>query len=242
MRSTRMKALLALGATAGAWASADARRTEIDSNGTTVYQGYCDLNGDDCTPVSLGYSVDFGSGPLSSVLIYGNGLLTFGNTVAKFGDFSNSLADYGVPTVSLGLNSDTTTDFFGSNDEVFLQTARLTLGPAGQIDALWEICRVNTVLTCTRQYELTLTKTALGYDAVGIYDKVPQTLLSGFSVPGGTTDEAARARTAFSIPATFGIAAPVPEPATWATLVLGFGLIGGTLRRKAVANRRAATS
>jgi hypothetical protein len=39
----------------------------------------------------------------------------------------------------------------------------------------------------------------------------------------------------FSYDVTFGDAAPrgVPEPATWAMMILGFGLVGGALRRRA---------
>ena len=38
--------------------------------------------------------------------------------------------------------------------------------------------------------------------------------------------------------ALFGIAvAPVPEPGTWAMMILGFGLVGGMMRRRTGAIR-----
>ena len=36
-------------------------------------------------------------------------------------------------------------------------------------------------------------------------------------------------------PVSYGLAAPVPEPATWALMIGGFGLAGSALRRKALA-------
>ena len=43
--------------------------------------------------------------------------------------------------------------------------------------------------------------------------------------------------------AIFGIAIQsVPEPATWAMMILGFGLVGGAMRRRASISRAARTS
>ena len=203
---------------------AAARRTVIDSNGQLNLSGYCDSNGDDCTPVNLGYSVDFGSGRLTSILIYGNGLLTFGPQVAVFSDFQGSLANYGVPVISPGINPDIGPDSFGKDG--FFQSATLTLGPGGVINADWFYCQGPA--NCVDNYSLKLTPQAGGFLVVGSFPTLPVINAGGYAIPGITNVHYDVLPDSFVIPATFGT---VPEPATWAMALVGFGMIGGVARR-----------
>lgn len=60
-------------------------------------------------------------------------------------------------------------------------------------------------------------------------------IASSFANPDALTDS-------FKLKAvSFDVAAPVPEPATWATMILGMGGIGGIMRRKAAARARVRT-
>lgn len=224
MRKTVTRLLPILLAAGLVVSPATARRTVVDGNGSKVLSGYCDSNGDDCTPVSLGYSVDFGSGPLTSVLIYGNGLLSFGPKVAVFSDYVNSLADYNVPIVSPGMNP--LIDFDSQGVEGFVQSATLTIGAGGVLNADWYSC--NTPSDCADHYSLTLTPQAGGYRAVGGFQTLPDVASGGYAIPGVANVHYDILPDSFVIPATFGV---VPEPSAWAMAVVGFGLIGGVTRR-----------
>ena len=224
MRKAVLKLLPALILGLAIASPASARRTVIDGSGPLTLGGYCDFNGDDCTPVNLGYSVDFGSGRLTQILIYGNGLLSFGPNVANLAAFNDSLADFGVPVVSPGLNPEVGSDSLGVDN--FLQSATLTLAPGGVIKADWFSCPLPS--TCTDDYSLTLTPTAGGYLAVGGFQTLPQVAAGGYSIPGVANVHYDILPNSFVIPATFGT---VPEPATWAMAMVGFGLVGGLARR-----------
>ena len=108
--------------------------------------------------------------------------------------------------------------------------------------------------------------TAFGIDVIGLGDvgvttfsinngSGPQTLVSGYSAPGGAVTFAGIIDSAGFTQVTFSGTAPndgvffdrlrfggapggggaVPEPATWAIMILGFAGIGATLRRRRAA-------
>lgn len=54
--------------------------------------------------------------------------------------------------------------------------------------------------------------------------------------PAGVSSDDGLAVDDFSLTASLGAVAAVPEPATWAMMMSGFGLIGGSLRRRRRAN------
>jgi hypothetical protein len=235
---------------------AAARRTAIDQqpDGSVLpfeLGGYCDRNGDECDGTGLGYSVKLGAGdPVDKIFIHGNGILTFGRAIdfsehpaggtTSFNDIifdgnNPSLASYGVNLISVGQNN--ALDFFSGNN--FFQSAKLTFGPAGKITAEWFTCFTPTSETScpsTDQQFLFLTPTIKGYSAVITSGNNPSD--AGFVIDGAFTQQQPEQR--FLIPAEFtGLDFPsaVPEPASWATLIAGFGLAGASLRR-----RRAATA
>ena len=202
-----------------------AERTVIDGGGQLTLSGYCDTDGTGCVPVDLGYGVNFGSGVLTKVLIYGNGILTFGPTVAKFSDYMGNFANYGVPVVSAGVNPDTGADSFGHVS--LYQSAKLTIGATGALTARYYYCQGPT--NCADNYILTLTPGAGGYTDNIQYFNLPVVKINGYSIPGVTNQNFFTLPTTFFIPAVFSSA--VPEPRSWMLMILGFGLIGGWLRR-----------
>lgn len=205
---------------------ANAGRTVIDSSGQLNLSGYCDTNGEDCVPIDLGYNVDFGSGNLNKILIYGDGKITFGPTVANFSDYMGNYGNYGVPVVSAGINPGEGPDSFG--DISLYQSAELTLGPAGAITARYYYCQGPA--NCVDNYIMTLTRQATGYDVNITYLTLPVVKINGYAIPGVTNQNFYDLPTNFFIPATFSTAA-VPEPTTWGLMLLGFGMIGASLRR-----------
>lgn len=235
-----------------AFAPAQARRTAIDQNPETgnpinyTIGGYCDINGDDCGTIGLGYTVKLGSGAaLDSIAIHGNGILSFGSAIDFNGyaseegpSFAEQIgngeppapASYGLNLVSVGQNIGL--DF---QSYAFLQSARVNVSPLGKITAQWFTCFTPTSSSScpdTALQTLTLTPgkngfTALITGAQAGYDS------PGYVIDGVFTPQAFG--TSFLIPAEFtGLEFPsgVPEPASWAMLIAGFGLTGAALRRR----------
>ena len=238
-------------------APAEARRTAIDAQydpETDTYTpinftlgGYCDLNGDECSAsdgTALNYTVRLGTGEaVSNIFIHGNGILSFGSAIDFFGYPADSalsfneiinnyepvaLASYGLNLVSIGQNNEV--DFESSG--AFLQSARLSVGTGGVITAEWFTCYTpSSFSSCpsSGQQFLTLTPGVNGYTALfsgGGEDR-------GYVIDGNFT--ASPSGTAFLIPAEFtglDFTTGVPEPTSWAMLVIGFGLAGASLRRR----------
>jgi hypothetical protein len=229
-----------------------AGRTAIDQtpDGTPIYatiSGYCDINGDDCgdgSGIFLPYQVSIGGSDFTNrIIVQGNGILTFGGAFPFFDDAgvkdsiydqNNNggpgplLTDYGLTLVSAGQSNSLD---FGS---AFFQSASLeAFAATGAIQASWFICYAPTAPgVCPRSnpYSLTLTPTQGGFS--GHFDFAngsPEGSDRGY-VSGGVftqTDDD------FFLPATFqGLTLSVPEPATWAMLVAGFGLTGAAMRRQ----------
>lgn len=206
---------------------ASARRTAIDSTGTTETSGYCDLNGDDCdTGFVLPYYVDFGSGFTNLAFVHGNGILSFGAAI-DFSAYADASGDYNLPgtigaypgnVFAAALKNSYDPNFFDpdpirADQNVFLQAGKLEM----QGDAIlgtWFGC--NGPSDCfVNPYTLLMT---------------PQD--GGFLVSYGSTSFLAPAR--FRFDAEPGA---VPEPATWAMLIAGFGMVGASMRRRRGAHR-----
>ncbi|WP_225883303.1 PEPxxWA-CTERM sorting domain-containing protein [Sphingomonas aliaeris] len=239
-----------IGASALAMTSAmpaQAGRTAIDQrnnpDGTTTptsvtVSGYCDIQGDDCgAGRSLGYRVSFDGGAnfFSNVIVHGNGLLTFGQAVdfetpvgndgetlssLIYQDINPALGDYQRTLISAGQNN--SIDYQNQGGPAFNQSASLNV--VNQIvTAEWffcaspQNCRLNP-------YQLTLTPTANGLSGrfTGGFDQ--SAVVNGRAFEVGST---------FTIPALFeGVTAAVPEPASWALMIVGFGAVGAQLRRR----------
>jgi hypothetical protein len=231
-----------------------AGRTAIDMNDAgSIYahlSGYCDYNGDDCnggSGIVLPYTVSIGgAGFTDQVFVHGNGLLSFG---APFDFPSNqdvldsiydqnmnsgagpSLTDYGLTLVSPGQSN---TLFDDRGIATFYQTGSIAgVAATGAIKASWYICSAPSapgVCPPSGVYSVTLTPTNGGY--AGHFDfstGSPEGSDRGY-VSGGVFTPTGND---FFLPAVFnGFAAPVPEPASWAMMVAGFGLAGAAMRRR----------
>lgn len=247
---TRLVSACLLAATIVATPAA-ARRTAVDErpDGSSIefsLGGYCDINGDDCGGGSaLGYTVKIGSADaFNNVITHGNGLLSFGRAIdfssgpeGGFTSFQDTIfaggtpatATYGVDLVSGGQNVEL--DF----DNVFLQSSRVDVGPFGVIRVEWFTCvRPSSPSACPESNKqlLTLTPGRLGF--TGLFTGGGREETPGFVIDGVFTSAALNQP--FLIPAEItGItfASNVPEPASWALLVIGFGLVGSAVRRRA---------
>jgi hypothetical protein len=223
-----------------------AGRTAIDQLGDTPisasFSGYCDFNGDDCGGRSLPYKVSIGGAAFSDVVaVQGNGILTFGAAFPFFdnGSVNDSivdqnenggsgplLTDYGLTLVSAGQNN--TLEKY-----VFFQSASLdSFSANGVIRANWFTCDRPTapgVCPQTNPYSLTLTPTQGGFLGHFDLDKGSGGSDRGFVIDGVFTPT----ENDFFLPALFdGLTVSVPEPATWAMMVTGFGLMGAAMRRR----------
>ena len=192
----------------------EARRTVIDSEGTIVTLGYCDLNGDDCdAPLVLPYLVDFGSGFTNLAFVHGNGILSFGAPI-DFNLYSDGSGGYNLPS-SIGGFSGTLfggalNNFYGPNffdpdpirsqQNVFDQAGKASL-QGNVITATWYGC--NGPSNClVNPSTMTMTPQANGFLV---------------SLAAGS----------YVAPATFRYSASgVPEPAAWMMMLAGFGTDG----------------
>jgi hypothetical protein len=223
-----------------------AGRTIIDEdpNGDPIkasLAGYCDFNGEDCydsSGIVLPYQVSIGGAAFTDrVIVHGNGLLTFGAPI----DFSEQPlqdaiylganpqpSDYGRTLISAGQSNTLAYDGTG-----FMQSATLGVNSAtGVIQAIWFTCGPPSAPgVCPRQnaYSLTLTPVSGGFS--GHFDfagGTPETTDRGYVSAGVFTPTDSD----FFLPARL---LGVPEPATWAMMIVGFGLVGGALRRRRTA-------
>lgn len=242
---------------------AEARRTaidqDIDGNPIEVtLGGYCDLNGDDCDPVSNGltlpYDVSFGGSAFTNkAFIHGNSILTFGAPIdfAPFvtrinnGEFV-SPEEYGPKTLVVSNGQVLDVDPFQSGG--FYQSASLSLLGNGDIFAEWFICVTPGVHCHDFAHSITLTPTAGGFQGLFQFylndpgSQGPYFYTLGASgtyiegVPGadGKLGSYTPFGSSFFMPATFrGLTSSVPEPSVWAMLILGFGFVGASMRRRA---------
>lgn len=232
-------------ALAMAAAPAAARRIAIDEGTTVTLGGYCDLNTDECGPDDggrLAYEVKFGGGGFSNKLyVHGNGLLSFGEAIdfTAFPEgggrsFQEIINGWEVPEPGsygrnlVGVGQSTWVDFQGSG---FYQSAALTLFKKGGIRAEWFTCVAPGGACRTNRQFLDLTPTKGGFNGLLSGSGGPETPDHGFVIDGVFTG--VNRGESFFVPAQFnGFAGGVPEPASWAMLIGGFGLVGGAMRRR----------
>lgn len=228
--------------------AAQAGRTVIDQDPNTgnplsVYLGgYCDFNGEDCDPsggLSLSYEVSFdGSNFTNKTFVHGNGLLTFGQPVDFYdGTIADSILEGGLPLLTeygrnlVSAGQSNSLDF-GS---AFLQSAFASVNPAnGAISARWFTCTRPTapgVCPQSNIQTLTLLPTASGFRGTFDFTRGGS---EGGDVGYVVNGEFTPTGSSFFLPASFrGLAfTPVPEPAAWAIMTVGLGLVGIGRRRK----------
>lgn len=213
-----------------------ARRTVVDTidgeTFSTTVDGYCDIDNEDCTPRKLPYRIDFGFGApaVDSVLFYGNGLVTFGNSLPDFatlGDSYNPLTYAGIPAIVVGYaNNDT-------DDQGFLQAASWSVLADGTISGGFYPCFDLFNCPGSTVGSIALKPTATGFEVSASLYSDAQFGVSVY-LPGQPEQVFGGQSTDFTffLPASITF---VPEPASWAMMLSGFGLAGAALRRRRVA-------
>ncbi|WP_380877701.1 hypothetical protein ACFB49_13910 [Sphingomonas sp. DBB INV C78] len=79
----------------------------------------------------------------------------------------------------------------------------------------------------------TVAATFANGDAAIIYGNDGRTIWNGFLTDTVDSEQLYKNQLAF----VFGASSPVPEPATWAMMISGFGLVGGAMRRQRMTTR-----
>ena len=167
--------------------------------------------------VAAGQTMDFfvsgniNSGPIAA---------TFGDTGIPSGQF-NDLYDFTIPQNGIGSGSVTTTvtvDGVGGPNDLDISSVLVNGLAATPVyrDALGNICTTPGVGTCGATETFAINN-------VPITANQPNEIsISGFSRGNGS----------YGGNATFIPTAAVPEPATWAMMLFGFGAMGFALRRR----------
>ena len=166
------------------------RRTTVDGNGLLVTQGYCDFNGQDCTPQQLGFSIDFGNGPITSFIIYGNGLISFGDTPVDYAQSANygrgsDLSLFGGSVIAPGLFNTIVPDFYGSNQNVFATSAYVISNTGSRLQIGFQYCdNVEGTNTCRNQADTIITPTSSGLSVDIFHSGAPRENYYGTITPG----------------------------------------------------------
>jgi PEP-CTERM motif len=253
-RTASLLAAFALAAVVSA-APADARRTVIDQ-GQFIDIGSpidaCTIGGAPCDPTILPFSFDFGTGLTNEAFIYDRGIISFGDPISGGADANADFTTFGVPviaplyvpgatgtagpyeafagTIGAGDFPETLpnfgTDLFvisfldpsAQDPNSFLTPYVHVLIDASSGEIRFEFIHGQSFLDENQILTLALpntTGTQLGY-LLG----TEQVLADPPNIEGIN---------AFTFP---GAAGGVPQPGTWAMMLLGFGAVGFSMRRR----------
>jgi hypothetical protein len=236
-------------AVAGLATAADARRVTVDT-GIEPVLGGCTLDfgsyvAELCQTVDLGFTVDIEEADGSvfsynNLVLYDEGFISFGGEVFSFDPFD--VASAGLPLIVARFEPVDTAPF-----GQFVSAPSEVIRGDGTFRAYWY--DANLIWTWTEFDE----------DGNGCCNGFLTTLRKGAharlhiqSLPGNAarvtmrwTDGAASFGYALGkdvrqlggsgervLRFTIGDVAPVPEPATWAMMIAGFGLVGAAMRRR----------
>lgn len=233
---------------AGLGTSAEARRTVVDNGTQTNVGGYCAPNGfgyADCIPQALPFSITIGGQTYDSFVVNGNGTLSLGSPLTYY---SNTLTDYTQPVFSPLIDNTLLTVFDSVTQSFNTDTLRAASSAAGYamingelvptLTATWFTC-LSSLACSDPDFGLTLTQLASGFQLDYFYSSYLSPNLSidyGFSLPGGAQlqeNGIPQPRTfIFDADGQLVVPSAVPEPATWAMMLLGFGALGLSLRRQ----------
>ena len=235
-----------------------ARRTVVDQ-GEFLPAGSlgtgCVIGGAACAPTILPFFFDFGSGSTNQAYIYDRGIISFGAPILNV-DPTGSFTSFGVPVIAplyvpgpngtpgpyqVGTSTIAASDFpetlpnFGG--DLFLinfldpSTIDQDNNLSGLINVIFDFSPTEL------RIEFIHGMSGLGFDSNGnstVVVVLPDTTNTqmGYSLGGNNFFQAPPniiGTNAFSISSGGGA---VPEPGTWMTMLLGFGLAGFALRRK----------
>jgi hypothetical protein len=255
MQFVHTAALAALAA-AGLATAAEARRVTVDES-LLFELGGCALDFDLrvialCKPVDLGFSIgvttyideEFGNSvdTYSSVVLYDDGLISFGDEI-DFVFFPITIQSFDRPVVAVDFDLQD----FQPLGQFVSGPSEVVRGP-GTFEAFWY--KANIFWTCTWYDEVDPEICIDGFFTVN--KRPPHARLLIESLPdngarftlrwtgGGTNfgyalgvDERALGGNGERIfRFVIGGAQPIPEPATWAMMIAGFGLVGAAARRQ----------
>ena len=217
-----------------------AGRTVIDLNGGSPqsYDGYCSPNDPDaCAPKALGFTLTIAGVTYSHYVLNGNGALSLATSASPTPAPVTGVTGNSVPVFAAVFNDDPLSTMNFAFDSMFV--AQSTSG-GGVLQANWGEC-LSTTQCNPMQYLFSLTKLADGFE-IQLSNMDGS---GGFSIPGGTesTPEQQIGTQKFRFDANGQLTADVPvqgvpEPATWAMMMLGFGAMGAALRRRSAAPAR----
>lgn len=253
-RKASLLAAFALAAFLAA-APADARRTVIDK-GQFIDPGSaidaCTIGGDPCDATILPFSFDFGTGLTNEAFIYDRGIISFGDPISGAVDANADFTTFGVPVIApLYVPGDTGTagpydafagtigpgDFpetlanFGT--DLFVITF---LDPSAQDPNSFLTPYVHVLIDASSgeiRFEFIHGQSFLDeFDNLTL--ALPNTTGTQMGYLLGTEQVLAdppdiEGINAFTFP---GTGSGVPEPGTWAMMLLGFGAVGFSMRRR----------
>lgn len=228
-----------------------ADRIQIDNSSNPIGAASLCTIGSACTALMMPFSANFGSGAFNSVYVYTNGLVSIGSQIAAGANLS-SLASIGGNVFTAGYSpgglvelsdfqvQDPTPQAFDATGSLFLKPVfrvryftNLTTDPANKQRMQFSI------------FEVGGGEYALQFGHGSGANVGPPVFASdgylGFSFGGAGIERSGPAlisdingySTKFEY--FFGAnAGAVPEPASWAMLVVGFGLMGGIVRRQSM--------
>jgi hypothetical protein len=221
--------------------SASARTVVIDNGDTDVPP--CAIGGSPCAGLTMPFSADFGVGAFNKIYVYNNGLVSFGSEIAAGANLS-SITSIGGNVFTAGYSpSMTLTQPFqlqlpstASNEIGILKDK-----PVFRVRYLTSFGAVTGMLMQVSIFDVGGGEYALQFahgNSGGTPDIAANAYLgysfgaSNFQVSGSTLrTQVQGGATAFEY--FFRTATPsVPEPTSWVTMLVGFAIVGGGLRRR----------
>jgi PEP-CTERM motif len=220
---------------------AAASRIEIDSGDTDFTP--CAIGGAPCAGLTMPFSANFGTGAFNTVYVYNNGLVSFGSEISAGANLS-SITSIGSNVFTAGYSpSMTMTQPFQLQlpSIAFNATGVLQNKPVFRVRYLASFGAVSDITMQVSIFDVGAGEYALQFSHGRNNtqpDIAPDAYLgysfgaSNLQVSGATLRGQVQAGTT-AYEYFFRTAAPiVPEPATWAMMLTGFGLVGATMRRR----------
>lgn len=247
--ASSIRTVMAAGALIVAMDSAAARRVATDDPWPMPEVGACVLDTgiatEGCNPISLGFTVRIGGQNYNSIYLYDDGLISFGSTVAN--PLSNTVDGFGTPVIAAGLSRIEVFDFppYVTNqfsEQVLGNPGELLLGwYEGEIEFIGGVDPDDPFVLLPGSYAQVVNT---GYYRLLKLEPLEPgraratIFTSGFGAPLGYSlgnvslalEEPLQDDYVFE----FGerIVAGIPEPASWALMIAGFGLVGFAARRR----------
>ncbi len=229
--------LAGLGLVASAWSvGAQARDAVIDGNPLNPITP-CIIGGAACVATPTGFTGNFGSGSFTGLYIYSNGLISFGSEIPGGADLS-TLASIGTNVFTAGYSPTMTLTTFrvatGLSNVEFVNRPVIRINYLASVDATDHMTQIDI-------YDLGGGEFVLQYDygGGGTTSDIASNAYVGYNFPGASdlqiNNPRARVQAAGQ-PGNedfrFFLPGAVPEPATWAMMFAGFGLVGAMQRRR----------